>query len=61
MHLAGLVSWLGGRLDEAASNLLKAVEDVLLNKDNGATERLIDFAENIKGEGKRITKGNGES
>ncbi|MGB1701443.1 MAG: tetratricopeptide repeat protein, partial [Nannocystaceae bacterium] len=26
LHLAGLVGWLGGSLDEAASNLLKAVE-----------------------------------
>ncbi|MDP7567044.1 MAG: methionine synthase [Flavobacteriales bacterium] len=33
--------------------LLKAVEDVLLNKDDGATERLVDLAENIKGEGKQ--------
>jgi 5-methyltetrahydrofolate--homocysteine methyltransferase len=32
---------------------LKAVEDVLLNKDDGATERLVDLAENIKGEGKQ--------
>ena len=34
-------------------DLLKAVEDVLLNKDNGATERLVDLAENIKGDGKQ--------
>ena len=33
--------------------LLKAVEDVLLNKDDGATERLVDLAENIKGEGRK--------
>jgi 5-methyltetrahydrofolate--homocysteine methyltransferase len=33
--------------------LLKAVEDVILNKDDGATERLVDLAENIKGEGKQ--------
>ena len=33
--------------------LLKAVEDVLLNKDDGATERLVDLADNIKGEGKK--------
>jgi 5-methyltetrahydrofolate--homocysteine methyltransferase len=32
---------------------LKAVEDVLLNKDDGATERLVDLADNIKGEGKK--------
>ena len=33
--------------------LLKAVEDVILNKDDEATERLVDLAENIKGEGKQ--------
>ena len=34
-------------------NLLKAVEDVLLNKDDEATERLVELAENIKGDGKK--------
>ncbi|MAU35952.1 MAG: methionine synthase [Flavobacteriales bacterium] len=34
-------------------NLLDAVEDVLLNKDDGATERLVELSENIKGEGKQ--------
>ena len=34
-------------------DLLKAVEDVLLNKDNGATERLLELSENIKGKGKQ--------
>jgi len=34
-------------------DLLTAVEDVLLNKDDGATERLVDIAEIYKGEGKR--------
>ena len=34
-------------------NLLNAVEDVLLNKDDGATERLVDLSENVKGEGKQ--------
>tara|TARA_B110000116_G_scaffold31576_1_gene23803 strand:+ start:4236 stop:7934 length:3699 start_codon:yes stop_codon:yes gene_type:complete len=33
--------------------LLVAVEDVLLNKDNQATERLLELAENLKGEGKQ--------
>ena len=33
-------------------DLLTAVEDVLLNKDNGATERLVDIAEIYKGGGK---------
>ena len=34
-------------------DLLKVVEDVLLNKDDGATERLLDLAEKIKGKGKK--------
>ena len=33
-------------------DLLTAVEDVLLNKDNGSTERLVDIAEIYKGGGK---------
>ena len=33
-------------------DLLTAVEDVLLNKDNGSTERLVDIAEIYKGDGK---------
>ena len=37
--------------DEIPKNLLKAVEDVLLNKDDGATERLLDLAEEFKGKG----------
>ena len=39
--------------EDIPKNLLKAVEDVLLNKDEDATERLVDLAENIKGEGKQ--------
>jgi 5-methyltetrahydrofolate--homocysteine methyltransferase len=39
--------------EDIPKDLLKAVEDVLLNKDDGATERLVDLAENIKGEGKQ--------
>ncbi|MGC6466759.1 MAG: methionine synthase [Akkermansiaceae bacterium] len=43
--------------DEIPANLLKAVEDVLLNKDDGATERLLDLAEEFKGQGtKKITE-----
>ena len=38
-------------------NLLNAVEDVLLNKDDGATERLVDLSENVKGEGKQRYRG----
>lgn len=37
--------------DEIPKNLLKAVEDVLLNTDDGATERLLDLAEEFKGKG----------
>ncbi|VGO16512.1 Methionine synthase [Pontiella desulfatans] len=37
--------------DEVEPGLLKAVEDVVLNRDEDATERLIDFAERIKAEG----------
>ena len=39
--------------EDVPKDLLKRVEDVLLNKDDGATERLVDLAENIKGEGKQ--------
>ena len=39
--------------EDIPKDLLTAVEDVLLNKDDGATERLVDLAENIKGEGKQ--------
>jgi 5-methyltetrahydrofolate--homocysteine methyltransferase len=37
--------------DEVDPALMKAVEDVVLNRDADATERLIDFAEAIKAEG----------
>ncbi len=37
--------------DEIPKHLLKAVENVLLNKDDGATERLLDLAEEFKGQG----------
>ncbi|MDE0827108.1 MAG: methionine synthase [Akkermansiaceae bacterium] len=37
--------------DEIPKNLLLAVEDVLLNRDEGATERLLDLAEEFKGQG----------
>ena len=39
--------------EDIPKNLLKAVEDVLLNKDDEATERLVELAENIKGDGKK--------
>ena len=38
--------------EEIPKNLLKAVEDVLLNSDDQATDRLLNIAENIKGKGK---------
>ncbi len=37
--------------DEVPPDMMKAVEDVVLNRDPDATERLIDFAEQIKAEG----------
>ena len=39
--------------DDIPEKLLIAVEDVLLNKDNQATDRLLELAENLKGEGKQ--------
>ena len=38
--------------EEIPKYLLKAVEDVLLNKDDKSTDRLIELAENIQGKGK---------
>ena len=38
--------------EDIPKDLLKGVEDVLLNSDQNATERLLDLAENIKGQGK---------
>ena len=43
--------------DEIEPVLLKCVEDVILNKDIGATERLIEMAEKIKLKGYDQTKG----
>ncbi|MDF7801255.1 methionine synthase [Pontiellaceae bacterium B1224] len=37
--------------DEVPPDLMKAVEDVMLNRDEDATERLIEFAERVKAEG----------
>ncbi|MDF7807089.1 methionine synthase [Pontiellaceae bacterium B12219] len=42
--------------DEVPPDLMKAVEDVLLNRDADATERLIDFAEQVKAEGGDVKK-----
>lgn len=46
--------------DEIPKDLLERVEDVLLNRREDATERLLDFAETVKGSTKkknRITVG----
>ena len=42
--------------EEVPKDLLKAVEDVLFNKDSEATEKLLDIAENFKGKGKKNSK-----
>ena len=39
--------------DDIDKELLKYVEDVLLNRRDDATERLLEYAENFKGEGKK--------
>ncbi|MEO1254517.1 MAG: vitamin B12 dependent-methionine synthase activation domain-containing protein, partial [Bacteroidota bacterium] len=39
--------------DEIPKDLLEHVEDVLLNRREDATERLLEFAENVKGEGRK--------
>jgi 5-methyltetrahydrofolate--homocysteine methyltransferase len=40
---------------EVPKDLLKRVEDVLFNRRNDATERLVDYAETVKGGGKKLT------
>ena len=42
--------------DEIPKDLLEHVEDVLLNRREDATERLLDFAENVKGDSKNNEK-----
>lgn len=42
--------------DEIPKDLLDRVEDVLFNRREDATERLTDFAENVKGDGGRTLK-----
>ena len=42
--------------DEIPKDLLERVEDVLLNRRDDATERLLDFAENVKGDFKANEK-----
>ncbi|MDV7396105.1 hypothetical protein RZS08_32230, partial [Arthrospira platensis SPKY1] len=40
--------------EEIEPELLKMVEDVLLNRREDATERLIEFSATLKGEGKKL-------
>jgi 5-methyltetrahydrofolate--homocysteine methyltransferase len=40
--------------EEIPKELLERVEDVLLNRRSDATERLVEFAETVKGDGKKI-------
>lgn len=42
--------------EEIDKDLLEKVEDVLLNRRADATERLVEFAETVKGDGKEIVK-----
>jgi len=42
--------------EEIPKDLLERVEDVLLNRRPDATERLIEFAEKVKGSGKKLEK-----
>lgn len=42
--------------DAIPKDLLECVEDVLLNRRENATERLLEFAENVKGEGTKKEK-----
>ena len=42
--------------DEIPKDLLELVEDVLLNRKEDATEKLLAYAETIKAKGKKIEK-----
>src|SRR3546814_7794786 len=42
--------------DEIPKNLLEMVEDVILNRRDDATERLVTHAESVKSKGKSIVK-----
>lgn len=42
--------------EEIPKDLLEAVEDVLLNRRDDATERLVNLAETVKGDGKKIVQ-----
>lgn len=69
MHSAFLYHAIGAGLDMGIVNagmlevyeaipagLLESVEDVLLNRRDDATERLVDFAETVKSKGKELVK-----
>ena len=45
-----------GVYEEISKDLLELVEDVLLNRRPDATERLVDFAETVKQEGRAVVK-----
>ena len=45
-----------GVYDEIPKDLLERVEDVLFNRRADATERLVEFAENVKSKGKKIER-----
>lgn len=42
--------------EEIPKDLLERVEDVILNRRSDATERLVEFAEKVKGEGKKLER-----
>ena len=45
-----------GIYDEIEKDLLGYIEDVLLNRREDATDRLVEFAESVKGEGTKAKK-----
>src|SRR5690606_2189528 len=44
--------------DDIPKDLLERIEDVLFNRRSDATERLVEFAENVKGAGKEKVQDN---
>ena len=45
-----------GIYQEIEPQLLRHIEDVLLNRDDGATDRLIDFARDVSGEARQVER-----
>ena len=45
-----------GSLRQHSKDLLERCEDVLLNRRDDATERLVEFAETVKAKGKEVVK-----